>query len=156
MIRVYNRLDLDHFPYASPASRPQVVAAVGRLVEKLGFLDLLDAVALLVRQGRPVHLDLVGTGPLEDVVRSRVQDLGLAAVVHLRGALPQSQVRCIVQAAAVRRARSPKQRCPRRTSSCASMKEWPAGRDGSPALPSGCTWWPTGSTPFGSDRRTAP
>lgn len=101
VIRIYNGLDLARFPYDSPAARPPVVAAVGRLVEKKGFLDLLDALALLVGQGRSVHLDLVGTGPLEDLLRRRIQENGLAAVVHLHGALPQGQVRRVVQAAAV-------------------------------------------------------
>lgn len=101
VIRIYNGLDLARFPYDSPAARPPVVAAVGRLVEKKGFLDLLDALALLMRQGRPVHLDLVGTGPLEEVLRRRIQELELTAVVRMHGALPQGQVRRVVQAAAV-------------------------------------------------------
>src|SRR5262245_17456695 len=38
--RIYNGLDLDEFPYRSPAQRPPVILAVGRLVEKKGFNDL--------------------------------------------------------------------------------------------------------------------
>jgi glycosyltransferase involved in cell wall biosynthesis len=99
--RVYNGLDLDRFPYRAPTQRPAVIAAVGRLVEKKGFGDLLDAVALLVAEGRQLRLDLVGTGPLEDELRDRVRALGLDTVVRMHGALPQGQVRRTVQQAAV-------------------------------------------------------
>ena len=99
--RVYNGLDLDEFDYSSPAERPSVIAAVGRLVEKKGFGDLIDAVALLHRAGRDVRLELVGAGELADALRRQVNDRGLAGVVTLRGALPQDEVRRIVGSAAV-------------------------------------------------------
>lgn len=99
--RVYNGLDLDEFDYSSPAERPSVIAAVGRLVEKKGFGDLIDAVALLHRAGRDVSLELVGAGELADALRRQVNNRGLAGVVTLRGALPQDEVRRIVGSAAV-------------------------------------------------------
>jgi glycosyltransferase involved in cell wall biosynthesis len=99
--RIYNGLDLGRFPYCPPADRPQVVAAVGRLVEKKGFGDLVEAVSLLVRAGRDLRVDIVGTGPLEAELREQVRARGLEDVVRMRGALPQSQVRRVVQEAAV-------------------------------------------------------
>ena len=99
--RVYNGLDLDAFPWSDPAGRPPVVAAVGRLVEKKGFADLLDAVALLRDAGRACTVDLVGTGPLAGPLAHRVHRLGLADRVTLHGALPQDDVRRIVGSAAV-------------------------------------------------------
>jgi glycosyltransferase involved in cell wall biosynthesis len=101
VVRLYNGLDLARFPYADPTGRPAVIAAVGRLVEKKGFGDLIDAVALLVRAGRPVRLDLVGTGPCEADLLAQVQRLGLERHVRLLGALPQGRVRTVVQGAAV-------------------------------------------------------
>jgi colanic acid/amylovoran biosynthesis glycosyltransferase len=98
--RVYNGLDLARFPYSSPERRPPVVAAVGRLVEKKGFSDLVDAAALLVAQGRELRVELVGTGPLADDLQAQVRARGLDDVVRLRGALPQGQVREVVSAAA--------------------------------------------------------
>ncbi len=98
---VYNGLDLDEFGYSEPVPRPPVIAAVGRLVEKKGFGDLLDAVALLRRQGREVRLDLVGTGLLQEQLVAQVEALGLQDVVTMHGALPQSEVRRIVSGAAV-------------------------------------------------------
>jgi glycosyltransferase involved in cell wall biosynthesis len=98
--RVYNGLDLGAFPYSDPGDRPPVVAAVGRLVEKKGFADLLDAVAILVASGRKVGVDLVGSGPLADDLREHRDRLGLADVVRLRGPLPQDEVSRVVAEAA--------------------------------------------------------
>ena len=99
--RVYNGLDLARFGYADPGDRPPVVAAVGRLVEKKGFADLLDAVALLRAQGRELAVDLVGAGPLEADLRAQVARLALEGVVRMPGPLPQGRVKAVVQQAAV-------------------------------------------------------
>lgn len=98
--RVYNGLDLDQFPYHDPVARPRVVVGVGRLVEKKGFHHLIDAVAYLVRDGRPLRLDLVGAGELEATLRTQVQTLGLHEHVRLLGPLPQHRVREVVHGAA--------------------------------------------------------
>ena len=99
--RIYNGLDLTRFRYEDPAARPPVIAAVGRLVEKKGFGDLLEAVALLRSRGRRLTVDLVGTGPLEQELRAAVVRLGLEEVVRMHGALPQGRVKQVVQGAAV-------------------------------------------------------
>lgn len=94
VVRLYNSVDLAAFPFTAKGATPGPVrvAAVGRLVEKKGFGDLLTAVAALVADGRECHLDLVGTGPLEEDLREQVRALGLTEVVTMHGALPQSQV----------------------------------------------------------------
>lgn len=98
VVRLYNSVDLEAFPFTAKGATPGPVrvAAVGRLVEKKGFGDLLTAVAALVADGRRVHLDLVGTGPLEAALREQVRALGLDDVVTMHGALPQTRVREIV------------------------------------------------------------
>ena len=103
VVRLYNSVDLEAFPFTAKGATPGPVrvAAVGRLVEKKGFGDLLTAVAALVADGREIHLDLVGTGPLETALREQVRSLGLADVVTMHGALPQSRVREIVAGADV-------------------------------------------------------
>lgn len=103
VVRLYNSVDLQAFPFEAKGETrgPARVAAVGRLVEKKGFGDLLDAFAALRRDGRDVRLDLVGTGPLEQVLRAQVDALGLTEAVTMHGAMPQSQVREIVAAADV-------------------------------------------------------
>lgn len=100
VVRLYNGLDLECFAFTDPAERPAVVAAVGRLVEKKGFADLIDAVARLRAGGRELRVDLVGAGPLEPDLREQVHALRLDGVVRLHGALPQGRVREVVRSAA--------------------------------------------------------
>lgn len=93
--RLYNGIDLRRFRFADPADRPgepPLIAAVGRLVEKKGFADLIDAAALLRDAGRTFRLDLAGTGPLADELQDRIDRHRLGGVVRLLGALPQSGV----------------------------------------------------------------
>ena len=47
VVRIYNGLDLSRFPYSPPAARPAAIVAVGRLVEKKGFGDLITACSIL-------------------------------------------------------------------------------------------------------------
>jgi glycosyltransferase involved in cell wall biosynthesis len=98
--RVYNGLDLAAFPYTPPTDRPPVVAAVGRLVEKKGFPDLLEAAALLRAAGRRFTVQLVGTGPLAGDLAAQADRLGLGDTVVFTGALPQEEVRRVVGGAA--------------------------------------------------------
>ena len=99
--RVYNGLDLDEYARATAPRLPGRVCAVGRLVEKKGFTDLVDAVALLAADGRDLHLDLVGSGPQEAELRERVAAAGVAGRVTFHGPLPQDRVREVVARAAV-------------------------------------------------------
>ncbi len=98
--RVYNGVNLDEFTYDDPRDRAPVIAAVGRLVEKKGFGDLIEAAALLRDAGRSFRVDLVGTGELRDELVTRVDRLGLGDHVRLLGGLPQSEVVRVVGAAA--------------------------------------------------------
>jgi glycosyltransferase involved in cell wall biosynthesis len=99
--QIYNGLDLEEFPYTSPRDRPPVILAVGRLVEKKGFADLVEACALLARRGRAFHCLIVGAGKLEADLRAQVARLGLQDSVELAGPLPQGEVIRQMQGVAV-------------------------------------------------------
>lgn len=99
--RIYNGLDLTRFAYLSPAERPAQIVAVGRLVEKKGFDDLVAACGLLRDAGRPIPCAIIGAGPLEDSLRCQVQELGLEEWVTLQGPQPQDEIIRAVQQAAV-------------------------------------------------------
>lgn len=101
VVRIYNGVDLDAFARTPYTHRPPVVVGVGRLVEKKGFCHLVDAVARLRKDGTAVELELVGTGPEEEALRGRVDDLGLHEVVRFLGPLPQGRIREVVSQAAV-------------------------------------------------------
>jgi colanic acid/amylovoran biosynthesis glycosyltransferase len=99
--RVYNGLDLDALAFSSPHDRPPVAAAVGRLVEKKGFADLADAVALLRYRGTAVRLELAGEGPTEAALREQVRRSGLTDLVTFHGPLPQHEVHGLLRRSAV-------------------------------------------------------
>lgn len=99
--RIYNGIDLDRFPYASPADREPVVVGVGRLVEKKGFADLIDACAILTRRGRRLRCRIAGAGELESDLRAQIDALGCAGSVELLGPIPQSELIDLVHGAAV-------------------------------------------------------
>jgi glycosyltransferase involved in cell wall biosynthesis len=99
--RIYNGLDLSEFPYSAPVERPPRILAVGRLVEKKGLADLVEACALLARRGRDFDCRIVGSGDLEDDLRARIERLGLGDRVVLLGARPRGEVARLIQGAAV-------------------------------------------------------
>ena len=101
VVRVYNGLDLETFSVSKPLRRPPLVVAVGRLVEKKGFDQLIDAVALMHHDGDPVRLEIVGTGAEEAKLRAQVAELGLTETVSFLGPLPQGKTREVVRGAAV-------------------------------------------------------
>jgi colanic acid/amylovoran biosynthesis glycosyltransferase len=92
VIRVYNGLDLDEFPYTEPRNRPPLVLAVGRLVEKKGFADLIEACAILAQRGRRLECRVIGAGALKEDFQQRIDSHGLAGSVKLIGPRPQQEV----------------------------------------------------------------
>lgn len=71
------------------------VVCVGRLIERKGVQDLVEAVARCKSQ---VNLTLVGTGPLESQLQSRVDDLPeLAGKVTFTGAVSVEEAATIMQ-----------------------------------------------------------
>ncbi len=94
--RIYNGLDLQKFGYKSPVSRPRHIVAVGRLVQKKGFADLIDACRLLADQGIDFSCDIIGGGELERTLGDRIAQLQLHDRVRLTGPLPQNDVRRII------------------------------------------------------------
>jgi colanic acid/amylovoran biosynthesis glycosyltransferase len=99
--RVYNGLALDDFPFESPRDRGPIILTAGRLVEKKGMSDLIGACALLARAGRDFSCDIIGTGPLEGVLREHIAQLRLDSHVHLLGPLPRTDVARHMRLAAV-------------------------------------------------------
>lgn len=90
--RVYNGLDLSHFPYTPPTGRPPHIVAVGRLIEKKGFGDLIAACGILAAAGRDFSCEIIGTGLLEHDLHAQIERLGLEGRVTLTGPLSQETV----------------------------------------------------------------
>jgi len=98
--RIYNGLHLEQYRYSDPARRPPVIAGVGRLVEKKGFGDLIDACAQLAARGVRFECAIAGTGELEGELQDQVHRRGLEARVELLGPRSQDQVQQLVSGAA--------------------------------------------------------
>lgn len=93
---VYHGLDLSRFP-APPertlrnAGAPFHMMSVGRLVEKKGFDNLIDALALLPASLN-WHWTHIGGGALDAVMRDRAAAHGIADRITWRGACDQPEV----------------------------------------------------------------
>lgn len=86
---------LDGFVFAPrtpPADGVIRLLTVGRLVEKKGIADVIDAVGILRRQGQPIELVVIGDGPLRDTLQAKALAPELAGAVRFLGAQPHAVV----------------------------------------------------------------
>jgi len=99
--RIYNGLDLAEFEHADFSSATPLIIAVGRLIPKKGFGDLIRSCALLAQRGKSFRCEIIGEGPLENELRGEIGRLGLQNEIVLAGAKPQTQLRRRLAAANV-------------------------------------------------------
>ena len=95
IFRVYNGIDLSKFsPNAAPTpSRTRVrLVSVGRLVAFKGFDLLVDACALLDREGIDFECEIIGDGPLRDELEARATEKKLATKISFSGEQSQNYV----------------------------------------------------------------
>jgi len=91
--RLYNGIDLELHRDQRRQRDEDHILSVGRLVEKKGFLLLVDALARLERQGRRVRATFVGEGEDRALIEQRLEEHGLSSSVTLTGSLAQDGVR---------------------------------------------------------------
>lgn len=101
MVRIYNGLPLERYPLRTDAPREPLVLAVGRLVEKKGFDDLITACGTLRDRGIGFRCEIVGGGDLHETLERQIDRLELGARVQLTGSLPLDQVAERMRRAAV-------------------------------------------------------
>jgi len=99
--RIYNGLNLAEFGRADFSSSPPLILAVGRLIAKKGFADLICACGLIAERGKSFRCEIMGEGPLENELRGQIERLNLQNRVALSGAKPQREVRQRLAAANV-------------------------------------------------------
>jgi glycosyltransferase involved in cell wall biosynthesis len=99
--RIYNGLDLTEFGRADFSSNPPLIIAVGRLIPKKGFSDLIRACGLLAERGKSFRCEIIGEGPLAKELSNQIDELHLQNSVVLAGAMPQTQLRGRLAAANV-------------------------------------------------------
>lgn len=97
---VYHGLDFAHLPPPPPARPPRdgsdaadpvAILSVGRKVEKKGYDDLLNALALLP-DGLHWRFEHVGAGELSDALKAQAAALGIADRCTWHGGQPQKAV----------------------------------------------------------------
>jgi colanic acid/amylovoran biosynthesis glycosyltransferase len=94
-------LDLAPFVPANSSAAPPLIVAVGRLIVKKGFADLVRACRLLMERGKSFRCAIIGEGPLEQELGAQINQLGLQDCVELPGAKPQHEIREYLVAASV-------------------------------------------------------
>lgn len=78
---------------APVVDRPYRIVASGRLVEKKGFADLIDACRILADRGERFDCVIGGSGPLESELRAHIARVGLADRITVTGqALLQEKI----------------------------------------------------------------
>src|SRR6202030_1653462 len=90
--RIYNGLDLAEFRRADFSAAPPAIVAIGRLIDKKGFPDLIHACRLLKDRGQSFRCEIIGEGPLEKELRTQIDRLDLRNYVTLLGAKPQHEI----------------------------------------------------------------
>jgi glycosyltransferase involved in cell wall biosynthesis len=98
---VPNPVDADVFaPGASlaQANDPRLIT-VGSLVDVKGHRHLLEAIALLVRDGSRPTLDVVGDGPLRADLEAQARELGIDELVRFAGRKDKPDVAAALRSA---------------------------------------------------------
>jgi len=91
--RIYNGLNLAEFGHANFSFDPPLIVAIGRLIAKKGFANLIRACGLLIEHRISFRCEIFGEGPLENQLRAQIEELGLQERVQLLGAKPQHDLK---------------------------------------------------------------
>jgi colanic acid/amylovoran biosynthesis glycosyltransferase len=90
--RVYNGVDLSRFHPPDPGSGTPAIVSIGRLIEKKGFADLINACALLTSRRRGFVCEIIGEGPLEETLRAQIASADVEGCVRLVGPKTQTEI----------------------------------------------------------------
>jgi glycosyltransferase involved in cell wall biosynthesis len=100
----HHGVDTSYFSPAEPRAdhelREPLLVSVGRLVDKKGFADLVNAAALLRDRGIGFRLDIYGAGPLRGELAERIARQDLRGRVTLRGMAVWEEIRAAYRDAA--------------------------------------------------------
>jgi glycosyltransferase involved in cell wall biosynthesis len=103
---VHHGVNLEGFRPAAHSDRPDdacvpLIISAGRLVEKKGFPELIEACATLRQAGYRFRLDIYGEGPMREELSALVARHSLQDEVALPGPVPQQELALLMQHADV-------------------------------------------------------
>lgn len=93
--------NVEEYDFESESYVDGLIVSVGRLCEKKGMVDLVNAFAKIYEKNKGVRLLIVGDGELRKRIDELVRELGLEQAVKLLGALPHGRVKDIIADAQV-------------------------------------------------------
>ena len=94
---VYHGVNLKDFqpvsdPGASSVPKVPLILSVGRLVEKKGFQDLLEALFIVKTRGEDFRCAIYGAGPLAKQLEKWIEEHGMMGEVSLKGDRTQQEL----------------------------------------------------------------
>lgn len=81
----------------SPSDRVIRFLSIGRMAEKKGHMDAVEAFARVLQRYPYAHLDIVGGGELLQQVQERVEEKQLQASISIHGPQPHHRVKALLQ-----------------------------------------------------------
>jgi glycosyltransferase involved in cell wall biosynthesis len=101
---VYHGVNLNDFqpgpsPGANSAHNGPLILSVGRLVEKKGFQDLLEALLIVKKRGEDFQCAIYGAGPLEKQLGEWIEKHGMTGEISLKGDRTQQELISVYQSA---------------------------------------------------------
>jgi glycosyltransferase involved in cell wall biosynthesis len=98
-----NLKDFEQSPNSGTSSSPDapLILSVGRLVEKKGFQDLLQALWMVKRSGQRFRCAIYGAGPLHPRLKGWIEDHEMAREVMLMGDITQQELIHVYQNASL-------------------------------------------------------
>ena len=96
---IHHGIDLQKWTFGDcqPPKPICKIAFVGRLVPKKGLEILIRALSYLKRGGMEFTLEVVGSGPLENELKTLVGQQGVEDSIHWHGVQPPENVRAILR-----------------------------------------------------------
>jgi colanic acid/amylovoran biosynthesis glycosyltransferase len=90
--RIYNGIPLEKYSTDPGRKSGRRILSVGRLIEKKGFADLIEACLLLKTRNVAFTCSIVGSGPLEEKLRAQIDVAELTDRVLLLGPKSQEEI----------------------------------------------------------------
>lgn len=97
--RVYHGVEIPQTPVTKARAEVPLLLAVGRLVEKKGFANLVSACKILGRRGVKYRCEILGDGPLRGDIEGFINALGPVEVA-VRGWCSEDEVKTKMREAA--------------------------------------------------------